>query len=105
MNEKELEVQMKQDIEEVFNIILKEYDYTLPIIANTRAGAEISDFFEDYFVEHLLKNNHPRIYNYQNAPKGKTKNPFDFCFNYKYKHFDDLIWGDIKASKCSFSHT
>lgn len=39
------------------------------------------------------------------SPKGATKNPFDVCFNYRNKNinFDDLIWGDIKATKHSYA--
>ncbi len=99
-----LERQIKKDIESVFNAILKEKNYILNISARSRSGAEISDYLEDAFVAYL-KNGHARIYNPEGAPKGATKNPFDFCFNYRYKdyNFDDLIWGDIKVTKCSYT--
>ena len=105
MDERKFEELMKQDVETFFTNILKEHDNILPISAKSRSGAEISDYLEDGFVEYLNRNPHKRIYNPKGAPKGATKNPYDFCFNYKYKgnNFDDLIWGDIKASKFSYA--
>lgn len=104
MDEKKLEELMKRDIEIVFTNILKEHHYIFPISAKSRSGAEISDYLEDAFVEYLLLHQHPRIYNPLGAPKGATKNPYDFCFNYKCTDigYDDLIWGDIKATKRSY---
>lgn len=103
MNELILEELMKKDIENVFSSILKEHNYIFPISARSRSGAEISDYLEDSFVDYLTKNPHDRIYNPQGAPKGATKNPYDFCFNYKCEEYDDLIWGDIKATKFSYA--
>lgn len=104
MNEQKLEELMKKEIESVFNNILKEHNYIFPISAKSRSGAEISDYLEDGFVEYLKRFPHENIYNPMGAPKGATKNPFDFCFNYKNESFgfDDLIWGDIKATKKSY---
>ena len=105
MNVKDLENLMKNDIEEVFNNILIKHNYLLPISARSRSGAEISDYLEDSFVEYINSHLHARIYNPKGAPKGATKNPYDFCFNYKCEecNFDDLIWGDIKATKFSYN--
>lgn len=104
MDEQKLELLMKEDIESVFTSILKEHNYIFPISAKSRIGAEISDYLEDGFVEYLNRNAHNRIYNPKGAPKGATKNPYDFCFHYKNEslRFDDLIWGDIKATKKSY---
>ncbi|MCM1287935.1 MAG: hypothetical protein NC240_06450 [Clostridium sp.] len=104
MDEQKLEALIKEDIESVFNSILEEHNYIFPISAKSRSGAEISDYLEDGFVEYLKRNPHKNIYNPQSAPKGATKNHFDFCFHYKNEHvgFDDLIWGDIKATKRSY---
>ena len=104
MDVKEFENLMKKDIEQVFNNILKEHDFLLPISARSRSGAEISDYLEDSFVDYINKHPHKRIYNPKGAPKGATKNPYDFCFNYNNEEygFDDLIWGDIKASKHTY---
>lgn len=105
MNVRELEEKMKNDIEHVFSSILEEHNYIFPISARSRSGAEISDYLEDSFVDNLTKNPHDRIYNPKGAPKGATKNPYDFCFNYKCEEYDydDLIWGDIKATKYSYA--
>lgn len=105
MDVREFENLMKADIEEVFTNILAEHDYLFPISARSRSGAEISDYLEDSFVEYLNNHPHDRIYNPKGAPKGATKNPYDFCFNYKCEeyNYDDLIWGDIKATKFSYA--
>ena len=107
MEIKDFEEVMKNDIKNIFEQILTIHNYILPISSRSRSGAEISDYLEDYFVKLLADNDHPRIYNADSAPKGKTKNPFDFRFYYKYDndnfHFDDVIWGDIKASKFSYN--
>lgn len=104
MNTKELENLLKNEVELIFNQILKEHEYIFPISAKSRSGAEISDYLEDGFVEYIIKHPHPHIYNPLGAPKGATKNPYDFCFSYKCMeaNFDDLIWGDIKATKFSY---
>lgn len=105
MDIKNLEEMMKQDIELIFSSILKEHNYVFPISAKSRSGAEISDYLEDGFVEYINMNSHDRIYDAEGSPKGATKNPYDFCFRYKYDemNFNDLIWGDIKASKFSYA--
>lgn len=99
-----IENAIKNDIEEVFTTILEQHNYILPISARSRSGAEISDYLEDSFVNYFSMYSHPRIYNPQESPKGATKNPYDFCFNYRCDNyqFDDLIWGDIKATKFSY---
>lgn len=100
-----LENLIKLDIERIFTDILQLHNYIFPISAKSRSGAEISDYLEDSFVEYLRAQPHPRIYNPLGSPKGATKNPYDFCFNYRCvdANFDDLIWGDIKATKRSYS--
>lgn len=105
MDDQKLESLMKKDIESIFDNILKKHNYIFPISAKSRSGAEISDYLEDGFVEYLTQNPHSNIYEPKGAPKGATKNPFDFCFNYKNEifGFDDIIWGDIKAIKRSYS--
>lgn len=109
MDIKKFEETMKRDIEDVFEDILKKFGYVLDIRANARAGAEISDTLEDEFVAYFNKNRHPRIYNPESAPKEMTKNPWDIKFNYKYEdyntgeYFDELVWGDIKATKNTYN--
>lgn len=101
----DIENTIKFDVEFIFNEILKAHNYIIPLSARSRSGAEISDYLEEQFVEYVRKNNHPRINSPKASPKGATKNPYDFCFNYNFGNgeFTDLIWGDIKATKQSFS--
>jgi hypothetical protein len=102
---KTFEDKMKSDLKEVFDNVLKRYNYILPVSAKSRSGAEISDYLEDGFVQYLEEHPHERIYNAKGSPKGATKNPYDFCFCYrsdKPLEFDDLVWGDIKATKRSY---
>ena len=100
-----METLMKKDIEQIYEDILKSFNYIIPVSAKSRSGAEISDYLEDAFVDYIKKNKHQRIYNAEGSPKGATKNPYDFCFNYRcteFNNFDDLIWADIKATKFSY---
>lgn len=104
MDIRDFEIQMKNDIETVFTNILKENNYILPISAKSRSGAEISDYLEDSFVNYFKFNAHPRISKAKGAPKDNTKSPYDFEFIYTDKEFgfNDLIWGDIKATKHTY---
>ena len=71
----------------------------LPISAQSRAGAEISDGIEKYFVE--ATRNHPYLKNSESAPKGKTKNPWDARTFFTYSNYQEEIWIDFKAFKLS----
>lgn len=106
MNMFYFENQMKNDIENIFTNILKKFDYKLPISANSRAGAEISDFLENEFVKYLTNNPHENISNPLSSPKGSTKNPYDIAWNYCYNDgnetHSEFVCGDIKAIKLSF---
>lgn len=97
-NIRDIENLIKTDIKDIMEEILKKLNYTVPIPSNSRAGAEISDYLEDAIVEHLKFNQHFHITDIKGAPKGKTKNPYDFRFNYCMGSFNDLIWADIKAT-------
>lgn len=99
---KVFENQMKNDIENIFTEVLKQHNYIANISSKSRSGAEISDFLEDSFVEYIKDNPHERIINPKGAPKDNPKNPYDFCFEYCYDNFNDIIWGDIKATKHSY---
>ena len=106
MNMLDFENQMKNDIENIFTEILKKFNYELPISANSRAGAEISDFLENEFVEYLTNNPHKNISNPLSAPKENTKNPYDIAWDYSYNDgnetHSEFVWGDIKAIKLSY---
>lgn len=88
-------------IEEINKIILKVIeDYPeLNISAKSRAGAEVSDFLEEKFVEYGNKSEVFKAC--ERSPKGATKNPWDakafFCFN----NHQEIIWIDFKAIKTS----
>lgn len=106
MNNINFENQLKIDIEDVFQKILIKTNGIIDVGATARAGAQISDFLEDAFVDYLKNNKHKRIYNPRSTPKNETKNPYDICWDYKYEDgytiIDDIIWGDIKTSKKSY---
>lgn len=105
MNFKNIEDKIKKEIEAAFDNILKKYNYIFPISAKSRSGAEISDYLEDCIVEFYVNNENAYVKNIIGAPKGKTKNPFDFCFDFVdfETGFEDLIWADIKATKHSYN--
>jgi len=86
---------------EIDKIILKIiHDFSiLNISAKSRAGAEISDFLEDKFVEYAKNNNF--LNNSEGSPKGATKNPWDVKTIFQYKKIKENIWIDFKAIKTS----
>jgi hypothetical protein len=71
----------------------------LNISAKSRAGAEISDWLEERFVEE--SKNHQYLKNSEFAPKGKTKNPWDARTFFTYHNHTEEIWIDFKAFKLS----
>ncbi len=74
---------------------------TLPIRAQSRAGAEISDYLEDEFVK--IAENEAGVIEVAGAPKGKTKNPYDIFFRYEFSSKDqELVWIDIKATNAEY---
>ena len=88
-------------INEMDKVILKIIDdfQELNISAKSRAGAEISDFLEDKFVEYTKNNKF--FTKSEKSPQGATKNPWDaktvFCLN----NLQEIIWIDFKALKTS----
>lgn len=98
MEVKEFEELVRKQIDEVILNLIQNNKY-LNISAKSRAGAEISDWLEDHFVEATQKHNY--LKNSEAAPKGKTKNPWDartyFCIN----NYSEEIWIDFKAFKLS----
>lgn len=99
MNYKELEEMIKSDIKEIFFKILEKHDFSLSISANSRAGAEISDFLENEFLNYGENNDKTNVSEFEISDKKNTKSPFDFKFKYTFGNFSDIIWGDIKATK------
>lgn len=107
MDSKKFESILRNDVETIFQEILENFNFVLDISAKSRSGAEISDYLEDAFVDYFKDISHPRITGAEGSPKGKTKNPFDFKFEYTYSDEDveynqELIWADIKACKKTY---
>lgn len=87
-------------ISKIFQQIIQE-NPTLPIRAQSRAGAEISDYLEDEFVK--IAQNEEGVIEVAGAPKGKTKNPYDIFFRYEFSPKDqELVWIDIKATNAEY---
>jgi hypothetical protein len=98
MQIRELEDLMKSQIKEVIINILS-HNQHLPISARSRAGAEISNWLEERFVEQTK--DHEYLKNSEFAPKGKTKNPWDARTFFQLKSLCEEIWIDFKAFKLS----
>jgi hypothetical protein len=69
----------------------------LQISAKARAGAEISDWMEEKFVEYTKNNSY--FEDSESAPKGSTKNPWDARTKFKLNNLKEEIWIDFKAFK------
>ncbi|WP_373479153.1 hypothetical protein [Geminocystis sp.] len=98
MEIKELENLIKNEIDKVIIDII-DNNQTLNISAKSRAGAEISDWLEDRFVEYTI--NHQYLKNSESAPKGNTKNPWDARTFFDFNDLKEEIWIDFKAFKTS----
>jgi len=100
LNFKKYEAQLVNDISNVFNQII-ECEPFLNIRAKSRAGAEISEYLEDKFVEFVNKRIYQNLSNPDKSPKGATKNPFDAKCDFTFESRQEIIWIDIKAFKLS----
>jgi hypothetical protein len=98
MQIRELEDLIKGQIKEVIINILSDNEH-LPISAKSRAGAEISDWIEERFIEYTK--NHKYLKDSESAPKGKTKNPWDAKTFFQLNDLYVEIWIDFKAFKLS----
>jgi len=98
MNIKNLENLIIDEMDKVILKIINDFQ-ELNISAKSRAGAEISDFLEDKFVEYTKSNKF--FTKSEKSPQGATKNPWDaktvFCLN----NLQEIIWIDFKALKTS----
>ncbi|MDP3764625.1 MAG: hypothetical protein Q8Q95_03325 [bacterium] len=98
MDIKKLENLINDEMDKVILKIVNDFQ-ELNISAKSRAGAEISDFLEDRFVEYTKSNKF--FTKSEKSPKGATKNPWDaktvFCLN----NLQETIWIDFKALKTS----
>ena len=98
MKIREYEDFIKQEITNIIKTIINNNE-TLDISVKSRAGAEISDWLENTFVNAAKENKY--ILNAEAAPKGKTKNPWDARCFFKFKEHEEEIWIDFKAFKLS----
>ena len=96
MDIKIFENTIKETISNTIISIIEE-NQRLNISAKSRAGAEISDFLENKFVE-LSKLNQD-LREAEKSPKGATKNPWDVKVCFKYNNHLEEIWIDFKAIK------
>lgn len=96
MKIKEFENLILEKLKEVIDSIIKDSP-ELNISAKARAGAEISDWMEEKFVEYTQ--NHDNFEDSESAPKGSTKNPWDARTIFKLDAIREEIWIDFKAFK------
>lgn len=98
MNIQDFEKFIAEELNGIILQIIKDFP-ELNISAKSRAGAEVSDFLEEKFVEYSIKNKYFK--DSEKSPKGATKNPWDakttFCLN----NLREIIWIDFKALKIS----
>jgi len=95
---REYENYVRETITSVTNSIISENE-TLNISAKSRAGAEISDWLEEAFVN--ATQGHEHLLDSEAAPKGKTKNPWDARCFFQLNGHKEEIWIDFKAFKLS----
>jgi hypothetical protein len=98
MNIKEFERFILLELKKVVESIIKE-NLFLNISAKSRAGAEISDFLEDKFLDKTAE--HEYFTQSESSPKGATKNPWDVRTKFKLKDHVEELWIDFKALKRS----
>jgi hypothetical protein len=96
MDIREYENLILEKLKEVTDLII-DFNPVLNISAKARAGAEISDWMEEKFVEYTQ--NHDFFENSESAPKGSTKNPWDARIFFKLNEIREEIWIDFKAFK------
>lgn len=96
MTIKEFEDLIIDELTKVVDSIIQS-NLKLNISAKSRAGAEISDWLEELFVESTKK--HKYFHNSEFAPKGSTKNPWDARTKFQLNGIDEEIWIDFKAFK------
>lgn len=96
MEIREYENLILEKLKQVIDSIINDYS-ELNISAKARAGAEISDWMEEKFVEYTQ--NHDFFEDSESSPKGSTKNPWDARTVFKLNDFKEEIWIDFKAFK------
>lgn len=102
MTIKEFEELILKKLKIVVDEIITE-NLELPISAKSRAGAEISDWLEERFVEHTKNNDFFK--NSEAAPKGSTKNPWDTRTEFVLEGHKEEVWIDFKAFKITSANS
>lgn len=101
MDFKEYEAFLCKELTRIVLNIINE-NKKLGISARARAGAEISDFLEGKFQEKVNDEKASQfIYDAEQSPQGKTKNPWDARCKFNYMNREEEIWIDFKAIKIS----
>jgi hypothetical protein len=98
MDIKNFEKFIIEEFDKLILQIIKDYP-ELNISAKARAGAEVSDFLEEKFVEYSSKNKFFK--DSEQSPRGATKNPWDARTMFCFKNIQEIIWIDFKALKIS----
>ena len=98
MNIKNFENFIVRKVDKIILKIINDFP-KLNISAKSRAGAEISDFLEEKFVEYTKSDRYFK--DSEQAPKGATKNPWDAKTVFCLKKIQEIIWIDFKAFKIS----
>lgn len=98
MDIKNFEKLIIEEFDKIILQIIKNYP-ELSISAKARAGAEISDFLEEKFVEYSSKSKFFK--DSKKSPRGATKNPWDAKTKFCFKNIQEIIWIDFKALKTS----
>lgn len=96
MTIKEYENNILTEISSIVEKIIQDNE-KLSISVKSRGGAEISDWLEEKFVEYTKESK--ILLDSQQAPKEKTKNPWDAKTFYFYNNHKEEIWIDFKAFK------
>lgn len=102
MTIKEFEELILNKIKLVIDKIITE-NPNLSISAKSRAGAEISDWLEEKFVEQTKENDF--FEGSEGAPKGSTKNPWDARTKFVLERHKEEIWIDFKAFKITSANS
>lgn len=98
MDIQEYESLITESLDAVIEKIIKD-NKTVNIRAYSRAGAEISDWLEEKFVEYTKDSE--KFKNSEFSPKGHTKNPWDARTVFIHNDISEEIWIDFKAFKLS----
>jgi len=98
MDIKDLEKLIIDEFEKIITQIISDYP-DLNISAKARAGAEVSNFLEEKFVEYSRRNKFFK--DSEKSPEGATKNPWDAKTVFCFKNLQEIIWVDFKALKTS----